>query len=562
MAEFLALEWDADQISGLVASVSTGSVRVKKCLQFPRPEDWASMTPQAAGAWLKDRLAESGVRAESALVSLPRSDVVMKRLEVPDVADDELPTLVKFQAAAKAAQPIDELYLDYIPTQRREGLPREVVVVTCPKSDGEQIREALSAAGLELASLGVTPVALAEVVARVNTHAPDDQAATVVISRHGPRLEVFVLLRQVLIFSHATRLREDFSTHEQLQATVGEVSRALVSLRGANAGLKIGQAWLLADPTETAGLTTALKPRLGCDVQMLDPFSTVTLEPPATEPVDVSWFAGPIGLLLAKSGAKIASIDFLAPRQPPVKRDPRRAQFAKIGIAAAVLAGLGLLWYVSEYWRLSTLVADREKQKAELTDFVTRGESVLKSAEAVEKWNKGSVMWMDQFTALMEKLPANDRIYLTKLELSRPNSTASDHVGMVSLEGFARERGDVTGLNQRLMAVTLPYHHAPKDIKPSKNEPYYKWDFKSEVLIGPPKPAPKETAPKETATKATQSQTPGTQTPAAKPAPAPAKQAEPPKSVAAVTGSTPAKPGATAPPAKPAPTSTQPTGGK
>ena len=541
MPDFLALEWDADQITGLVASVSSGSVRVKKCLQFKRPDDWATLAPAAAGAWLKDRLAEGGVRSETALVSLPRSDVVMKRLEVPDVPDDELPTLVKFQAAAKAAQHIDELYLDFIPTARREGLPREVVVVTCPKSDGEHIRAVCEAAGLQLASLGVTPVALAEVVARVDPRALDDQTATVVISRHGPRLEIFVLQRQVLIFSHATRLREDFSSHEQLQATVGEISRALVSLRAANAGLKVGQAWLLADPSETAGMATALKPRLGCEVQMLDPFSTVVLESPATEPVDVSWYAGPIGMLLGKSGAKISSVDFLSPRQPPVKRDPRRAQYARVAIAAGVLAVLGLVWYVAEYWRLSALVAARQRETIELAEYVKRGEPMLKSAEAVDKWNKGSVAWMDQFMALTERLPTNDRIYLSKVELSRPPSANADQVGRVVLEGFARERADVTGLNQRLMAITLPYHHIPQDMSPSKDEPYYKMKFKSEVLIGPAK---------ETAVAKGTPKTPATAT-----APVPAaKKAEPAKTVATTTSQA-------TPAAKPA-TSAKPAGGK
>jgi hypothetical protein len=143
---------------------------------------------------------------------------------------------------------------------------------------------------------------------------------------------------------------------------------------------------------------------------------------------------------------------------------------------------------------------------------------------------------MDQFMALTDRLPGNDRIYLSKVELLRPTNTTDDQVGRVVLHGFARERADVLALNQRLMSVSSPYHHVPDEILPSKNEPYYKVAFKSDVLIGPAKAA----AVAKTAT------------------PAPATKAEPAKTVAVTTPQTAPAP---APAAKPA-TTPKPAGGK
>ena len=85
MADFLSLEW-GEQIVGVEAAVNGESVQVRRSFVLDRSE-----IPEGteAGEWLKESLAELGVSANKAVVSLPRQDVVIRNLELPPVSDEE-----------------------------------------------------------------------------------------------------------------------------------------------------------------------------------------------------------------------------------------------------------------------------------------------------------------------------------------------------------------------------------------------------------------------------------------------------------------------------------------
>lgn len=497
----MALEWGSEQLMGMTASVGAasagaGAVRIRSCFQLQQPPELEKADPAQIGAWLKDELAKQGVRGEKVVVTLPRSDVVVKRLEVPDAPDDELPILVRFQAAAKSSQPIDELMLDFLPAPRREGLPREVLVATYPKQSAEQIRAVCAAAGLQLASLGITPVALAELVAR-NEVSQTEPHTSIVVSRHGQRLEIFVLRRELLLFSHGTRLPEDYTAHEQQQATLAEVSRALVALKGLNATVKVECGWLLVSPGDHTSLLTSLKSRLGCEVNLLDPLTSVTLESRVSRPTDPSLYAGPVGILLSQSGDRVASIDFLAPRQPPVKKDPRKKQAILAGIGVGVAALLGISWYTYEYLRLNAQLELQIAEDRELNEFIKKGESVVAAAGKLDKWNKRSVGWLDEFAELGQHLPPRDRLFITGLkfeEANQPNPKPGDPIGKVVAVGLARERKDVETLTDTLIKekdrfpLGAPITPAPTSETSSSHDKYYPWHFESEIVIRPPRP--------------------------------------------------------------------------
>ena len=74
------------------------------------------------------------------MVTLPRDEAIVKRLELPEVGDAELPVMVRFQAGAKSSVALDELALDFIPLPRRSEVPgREVLTATVPKQTMDEI---------------------------------------------------------------------------------------------------------------------------------------------------------------------------------------------------------------------------------------------------------------------------------------------------------------------------------------------------------------------------------------------------------------------------------------
>src|SRR4029079_18234269 len=159
----LALEWDHDQICGVSAHVTGGRVRVRRCFVLGRPAVAVAGSGPLPVDWLKSQLSAQGVTGGDVLVGLPRDEAVVKRIELPETSDDELPMLVRYQAGAKSSVPLSELSLDFIPLPRRNEIPgREVLMATVPQQTITEIRTLCESAGLELKTLGLTPAAIAE----------------------------------------------------------------------------------------------------------------------------------------------------------------------------------------------------------------------------------------------------------------------------------------------------------------------------------------------------------------------------------------------------------------
>ena len=101
MSDFLALDWEHRQVCGLDAEVSKAGVRVRQAFTLTWPEGKSpDVDAPAAGGWLNEQFQTLGLIAKRVLVTVPREDVVVRVLEVPNVPDAELPEVVKFQAAA------------------------------------------------------------------------------------------------------------------------------------------------------------------------------------------------------------------------------------------------------------------------------------------------------------------------------------------------------------------------------------------------------------------------------------------------------------------------------
>lgn len=485
MPDFLALEWDHDQISGLHAHVSGGRVRIRRAFVLPRPSVAVAGSGPLPIAWLQTQLAERGISGGDVLVSLPRDEVVVKRIDLPETSDDELPVIVRFQAAAKSSVPLDELSLDFIPLPRRSEIPgREVLMATVPQQTLNEIRLLCENAGLKLQKVGLTPADVAELVARSEPAASDDLAgASLVVSEHGNRLEISVLRRSHLLFSHSARLPSD-GAHDP-QSMIPEVSRSLVSLRGAIPDVKIERAWTLLDPSTHGQMAEVLKKRLSCEVNPIDAQAAVDWDRPIDPGVDPTLFSGPIGLLLSKADPRVPALDFLAPRQPPVKRDLRKRKLVTMGSGVAVLVALlaGNFWL--KIRGLDSEIESLASTRDGLAKEIKAGQPLVKSAALVEQWEKAGVPWLEQLSDLTVRMPPTDRIYLKKLEFTPRVNTLPPRM---KFEALARERSDVLDLSDKLLESDERYRVLIPSHKSSTEDQYYAWQLSGEItLTDPPK---------------------------------------------------------------------------
>ena len=485
MPDYLALEWEQDRVDVVVADVSGSRIRVRKCFTLAKPANVTWWEPEVAGRWLKSELGTRGVKAQRTLVTLPREITVVKRFDFPAVPDDELAQAVRFHIGAKSSAPIDELALDFIPLPRisPDTPGREVLAATLPTAAVNGIRATCEAAGCELVSLGLTPIAISQLIARADDSAAPTSVfgASLVVFRHHSRIEISVLRQGHLVFSHATRLTMDDPKQAQ-QAIVSEVSRALVALNGLQTGVKIDRAWMLVESEDNEFATESLRTRLGCDVRSLDPFTLVDCDMPAAElPPDRSEFAGPIGLLLAQAESRVPTLDFVNPRKPTVKRNVRRQRATVIAAGVGLLFALTVGGYSWQLHRLSNRIEELAKEDRHLDDILKKGEPTLKSVGLVKQWNDATVPWLDEMVAYSNRMPATDRIYLATLRLDPQTGKTA---GKIKAEGFSREKVDVMSLSEQLVGGNDKYRTMPHNVRADQKDSMYPWRFESELLIG------------------------------------------------------------------------------
>src|SRR5690606_38140897 len=118
------------------------------------PEDLdLDQQPVQAGKWLADTLSHHHLDCRQVAVVLPRAQCVLRRLELPNVPNEELPDVVRLQAAVASSIPLDRLMLDYLVLPTVEGeTGRSVLTATINRDHYNALLAVTKAAGLECVS--------------------------------------------------------------------------------------------------------------------------------------------------------------------------------------------------------------------------------------------------------------------------------------------------------------------------------------------------------------------------------------------------------------------------
>jgi len=482
MSDFLAIDLETHRICGIEASVERGSVKIRRSFSIEVPESISADDPHGLGEWLKGELRRERASASQVCISLPREDVIVRHLETPDVPDDELPDLVRYQSAAKSSIPLDQLTLDFLPLPRREDSSvRDVLVSTVHQDRIKRLRTISSAAGLDLQSVGVSSVATAGIVS-LEEHRIDHSAGeiVVVVAQHGDRVEISILGEGHLHFTHSTQV---VAGGGQPTPILAEISRALVALQKRLPNSRVVRCWMIGSPDENAALGDAIRDRFRCDIKQLDPFQGqgVTLScTPVDDPHGA--FGGPIGQLVSHSLEVSCAVDFLNPRRPAVKKDYSRHK-KLAGVAAVAILLIGMFGYRSyAVAALEKKVKQATKDETDQKELLKELEPQVKVAASVGEWASTRVNWLEEADTLAETIDGTERHYLTKLQFGE--GTRKER-GTVTAAGHAKERFDIEGLNAELMQRTDLEVNA-KPIKKSGRDGDYPQQFDLDLKLKHP----------------------------------------------------------------------------
>jgi len=486
MSEHLALDWDDQQLLGLDGQVASHEVHLRKWVRF----DWSADSrpfehAEAAGKQLRVELDRAGIAANQAIVSLPREEAVVRLLELPECTDDELPELVRLQAATRSAVPLDRLLLDFLPLPRLDGVPgRRVLMVTLGKPAADRIQAVLTAAGLVAAGIQLSAVGAAEVVA----HQPSvrggnpDAAATLIVCRSAARVEITAIWRSQILFMHGASVSAHLPPAAAIAQILAETSRATVAMSQSAPGIRMVAGWILGSAAELEGLPEAFKQRYGFDFQLLPaPFGTPGLRTDFDDQQSHSQTAFfPLGLLLGQAERLVPSIDFLHPRQKVVKPDRTRlrqvlAGAAALVVVAAILGGIHL-----RVVKLEGEIADLETKNAASQKTLDKNADLLDTAKSLDDWSQRNIDWLDQFRKIESAIGGTDKLHFASFDgqVAYRNALAT-----ITATGRAKSRRDVEAMNERLSQAD--YSPRAKEIMTDAADAEFPEKFDLSVEIKP-----------------------------------------------------------------------------
>lgn len=423
MSKYIAIDLTPNGIYVVAGSARAGHAKIEQALSWTEADGEAPPpltvdTAKGIGETLRDKLKASGILNAPVLVSVGRGRVILKELRYPAVPDTEEPAIVKFQAIKELSDAADDMVLDYAPFSNgaADGERRSMAVVI-RKELFSAIQQMCAAANLKLAAVTPRPYAIAAGLTRAFANGavppPESRAEAVAALLLGPTGGEFTVARGgEVIFTRD--VPGPVATSEPM--LLGEVRRNLTMYAGTAPGHPV-QGLYVAEAS--GGWAGRLRAALGLSVHAYDPLNGSV--PEVAEPIR-GRFAGAAGLLAAKAAGPFP-INFAAPRQPVVTKDPKRKQLLVAALAVMLfllcLGAYGYLALSSADDRLATLQAE----KSDLENRVKLLEPDAKRLDAANKWKARGVNWLDElfdntdrFREAAEKLRPSDKFYATSFE--------------------------------------------------------------------------------------------------------------------------------------------------
>lgn len=484
MPDILLVTWDRRRVSA--CQMLMGGRLVGGWTQ-PWPEGMQPLqSTQAAGEWLRTQWQSAGLTATAVWAIVPREEVVLRHLELPAVPDEELADMVKFQTASRSSVPLDQVCLDYLALPahpHRTG--RDVLAANIPKSLADGLGAIVAAAGRELNGVSFSTSALAGWTESMMRRRQMVGRVAMTVAWESGRVEFAVMDGEHLVYGHAVRFADAGVEGDAIAPVLSEASRTLVAAQRLRPELSLDHLWAVGT---SESLTAALGERTGAPAERVDASDgladwspSASLRQRSTERALLLGQAA-----LSQRPAPVA-VDFLHPRQPPPKRDPRKFYYA-VGSAGALLAlcligGTALGWQSALDHQKSKL----EEKKLELDRAIKAGTPRLEEAKLVGDWTQRNINQFEQLVELETLLPGNyERPYFSGYQYTV--SSTGETLGRLVAVGAAKTEEQITQFKERV-AEQSHYSVQPRPVGNTRDDGYPKLlDLNADRR--PPKPQP------------------------------------------------------------------------
>jgi Tfp pilus assembly PilM family ATPase len=492
----VALDIENDVVR-IAETSAADSLRVSRLAtaKLELPEN--APTAEELGAALKKAKIS---RPKAAYICVPRAQVVLRPLIVPNVLDvRELASIINFQIGKDLPFRIEDAVVDFKvlrllepKVELAEKAPgtesttepapapqaRLEVLVGAIKNDSLTFFKTLAtSAGFNLAGLGLRSSAYLRVLQACKETLPE--AAVVLVVLRQDEITIEIIANDALALSRVINVplpgHDDDAEKTQsfLNALALEVVRSVHSYDGMMWHKPIGKAVVAGTTGLENAIAEAIGSRLRVNATVFHPSSRLELKSGDKNEIDASFAA--IGLSIAAQDPGGLPIDFLHPKKPAVPRNTRRN---KILIAsAAAMVGIVALFGIR-----AQVMKTHNKTRAAILEQLTDAEKKLpiyrklkSQTKSVKTWLDEEQDWLDHLAYISGILPGADQLYVNSI------ATTSQRVIRMSVQAKTGEL--LAELDKKLRAAG--YEIKPLSITPASDK--YGYNFRTTVELNVPK---------------------------------------------------------------------------
>jgi len=437
MATWAVITWEHDRLLLLSASLSRKAVTYEHAAVLDDPAKLGELVSQY-------RLA----KAETVVI-LNRSDVEVRPMLFPPVPAEELPDIVKFQAAKEFNNYDPSAPVDFFVTSKLEDVSRSTLFPAVKASAAEPIPDGapkhLLASTLRLAAfqkiklfceehnlvlrhIVLRPCAVAALWRQSDSAALNRSTLLVELDKNEASQTVVFQGEPVFMRSPKISRPQDVSTPDFAARLLAELKRTRIAVRNEVQGIDVNEVVLCGSGTMFASLAEQLTKGLEVPVRLFDPTQGLTIKAQGAD----EQYAAHFGVIQQIVRKEPLHIDFCNPKKR--EEDTRvRNMFTGI-VAAAVLLIAGLFGYAyyaqtmlgREVRRLSLEHADLQKTSGAVVD--QKGQ-----LDALDRWYADNVNWFEQLAWLSHNaLPAQEMM-VSSLNFNANVAPARPTVGFTAL---------------------------------------------------------------------------------------------------------------------------------
>lgn len=434
MSRLVVLEWDHEKLR-VIDGKSTKDIAVgHQALSADLSEGSAEISPAEQ---ISNTISSMKLGRADAIVSVDRSAIEMRSLNVPNVPEDELPDVVRFQAMRQFSSLTEEWKLDYIEQHRTEDHGIDVLAAALSPQLFVQIKKCLDGTGLVLRKIVVKPFATAALVS--SYVAKDDCVLAVDCS--GSEADITVIHEHFVRTTRSVRLPNPENAGAYGQALGREIQRTIATNTNQSNSQAISRVVIFGqiESSVIEGLTD----RLAVQIEQVNPFEIgqVTKRLKKRPPEHEWLYSNLIGAMQNISPDAPDQLDFANPRKKKETKLIGERFWLYAGLAALVLVGLTVAALLPLYSLSSKITALRTQVENETPNNEKMLDRV-QEIEMIDQWNGVSVNWLDEMYYISDKLPSPDDVRLKNLNMSK---LARDDFGSISfkVEGKGAEMASV-----------------------------------------------------------------------------------------------------------------------